>query len=87
MSSFFEIDLVISEKLLIFVADLLIINSKNMYNIDSIRYALMNQIDDSTIYKIQKIKEYYLEIIQDNVFLYNFKDKKEACQYLIEHII
>ena len=87
MSSFFEIDLVISEKLLIFVADLLIINSKNMYNIDLIRYALMNQIDDSTIYKIQKIKEYYLEIIQDNVFLYNFKDKKEACQYLIEHII
>ena len=87
MSSFFEIDLVISEKLLIFVADLLIINSKNMYNIDLIRYALMNQIDDSTIYKIQKIKEYYLEVVQDNVFLYNFKNKEEACQYLIEHII
>ena len=58
-----------------------------MYNIDLIRYALVNQIDDSTIYKIQKIKEYYLEIIQDNVFLYNFKDKKEACQYLIDHIV
>ena len=58
-----------------------------MYNIDLIRYALVNQIDDSTIYKIQKIKEYYLDIIQDNVFLYNFKNKEEACQYLIEHII
>ena len=58
-----------------------------MYNIELVRYALLNQIDDSTIYKIQKIKEYYLDIVQDNVFLYNFKDKKEACQYLIEHII
>ena len=58
-----------------------------MYNIELVRYALLNQIDDSTIYKIQKIKEYYLDIIQDNVFLYNFKNKEEACQYLIEHII
>ena len=51
-----------------------------MYNIDLVRYALLNQIDDSTIYKIQKIKEYYLEVVQDNVFLYNFKNKEEACQ-------
>ena len=58
-----------------------------MYNIELVRYALLNQIDDSTIYKIQKIKEYYLEVVQDNVFLYNFKNKEEACQYLIEHII
>ena len=58
-----------------------------MYNINLVRYALTNQCDDSTIYKIQKIKEYYLDIIQDNVFLYNFKNKEEACQYLIEHII
>ena len=58
-----------------------------MYNINLVRYALVNQIDDSTIYKIRKIKEYYLDIIQDNVFLYNFKNKEEACQYLIEHII
>ena len=58
-----------------------------MYNIDLIRYALVNQIDDSTIYKIQKIKYYYLDIIQDNVFLYNFKNKDEACQYLIDHIV
>ena len=58
-----------------------------MYNIELVRYALLNQIDDSTIYKIQKIKEYYLDIVQDNVFLYNFKNKEEACQYLIEHII
>ena len=58
-----------------------------MYSIELVRYALLNQIDDSTIYNIQKIKEYYLDIIQDNVFLYNFKNKEEACQYLIEHII
>ena len=58
-----------------------------MYSIELVRYALLNHIDDSTIYKIQKIKEYYLDIVQDNVFLYNFKDKEEACQYLIEHII
>ena len=87
MSSFLEIDLVISEKLLIFVHDLIIINSKIMYSIELVRYALLNHIDDSTIYKIQKIKEYYLDIVQDNVFLYNFKDKEEACQYLIKHII
>ena len=87
MSSFFEIDLVISEKLLIFVHDLIIKILKNMYSIELVRYALLNQIDDSTIYKIQKIKEYYLEVVQDNVFLYNFKNKEEACQYLIEHII
>ena len=58
-----------------------------MYNIELVRYALLNQIDDSTIYKIQKIKEYYLEVVQDNVFLYNFKDKEVVCQYLIDHII
>ena len=58
-----------------------------MYNIELVCYALLNQIDDSTIYKIQKIKEYYLDIVQDNVFLYNFKNKEEACQYLIDHIV
>ena len=58
-----------------------------MYNINLVRYALTNQCDDSLIYKIQKIKEYYLEVVQDNVFFYNFKDKEEAYQYLIDHII
>ena len=58
-----------------------------MYSIELVRYALLNHIDDSTIYKIQKIKEYYLDIVQDNVFLYNFKNKEEACQYLIDNII
>ena len=58
-----------------------------MYSINLIRYALTNQCGDSVIYKIQKIKEYYLEVLQNNVFLYNFKNKDEACQYLIDHII
>lgn len=87
MSSFFEIDLVISEKLLIFVADLLIINSKIMYNINLIRYALTNQCGDSTIYKTRKIIEHYLEVIQDCEFLYSFKDKDEAEQHLLDLII
>ena len=87
MSSFFEIDLVISEKLLIFVADLLIINSKIMYNINLIRYALTNQCGDSTIYKTRKIIEHYLEVIQDGEFLYRFKDKDEACEHLTALII
>ena len=87
MSSFFEIDLVISEKLLIFVADLLIINSKIMYNINLIRYALTNQCGDSTIYKTRKIIEHYLEVIQDGEFLYSFKDKDEACGHLTDLII
>ena len=87
MSSFFEINLVISEKLLIFVADLIIINSKIMYNINLIRYALTNQCGDSTIYKTRKIIEHYLEVIQDGEFLYNFKDKDEAEQHLLDLII
>lgn len=58
-----------------------------MFNIDLVRYALTNQCGDSTIYKTRKIIEHYLEVIQDGEFLYNFKDKEEACQYLIEHII
>ena len=58
-----------------------------MYNIELVRYALLNQIDDSTIYKIQKIKEHYLEIIHDGELLYNFKDKDEACQYLTDLLI
>ena len=87
MSSFFEIDLVISEKLLIFVADLLIINSKSMYNINLIRYALTNQCGESTIYKTRKIIEHYLEVIQDGEFLYSFKDKDEAEQHLLDLII
>ena len=87
MSSFFEIDLVISEKLLIFVADLLIINSKIMYNINLIRYALTNQCGDSVIYKTRKIIEHYLEVIQDGEFLYSFKDKDEAEQHLLDLII
>ena len=87
MSSFFEIDLVISEKLRIFVADLLIINSKIMYNINLIRYALTNQCGDSAIYKTRKIIEHYLEVIQDGEFLYNFKDKEEAEQHLLDLII
>ena len=87
MSSFFEINLCISEKLLIFVADLLIINSKSMYNISLIRYALTNQCDDSVIYKTRKIIEHYLEVIQDGEFLYSFKDKDEAEQHLLDLII
>lgn len=87
MSSFFEISLCISEKLLIFVADLIIINSKIMYNINLIRYALTNQCGDSTIYKTRKIIEHYLEVIQDSEFLYNFKDKEEAEQHLLDLII
>lgn len=86
-SSFFEIDLDISEKLLIFVADLLIINSKIMHNINLIRYTLLNPIGDSTVYKIQKIKEHYLEVIQDGEFLYRFNDKEEACGHLTDLII
>lgn len=87
MSSFFEIDLIISEKLLIFVADLIIIKTKIMYNIKLIRYALTNPIGDSTVYKIQKIKEHYLEVIQDGEFLYRFNDKEEACGHLTDLII
>ena len=87
MSTFFEINLVISEKLLIFVADLIIINSKIMYNINLIRYALTNQCGDSTIYKTRKIIEHYLEVIQNGEFLYNFKDKEEAEQHLLDLII
>ena len=87
MSSFFEISLCISKKLFNFVADLIIINSKIMYNINLIRYALTNQCDDSTIYKTRKIIEHYLEVIQDGEFLYNFKDKDEAEQHLLDLII
>lgn len=58
-----------------------------MYNIDLVRYALTNQCDDTTVYKIQKIKEHYLEIIHDGELLYNFKDKDEACQYLTDLLI
>lgn len=58
-----------------------------MYNINLIRYALTNQCDDSTIYKTRKIIEHYLEVIQDCEFLYNFKDKEEACQHLIDLLI
>src|SRR5574344_926203 len=87
MSSFFEINLCISEKLLIFALDLIIINSKIMYNINLIRYALTNQCNDSTIYKTRKIIEHYLEVIQDGEFLYNFKDKEEAEQHLLDLII
>lgn len=58
-----------------------------MYNINLVRYALANQCDDTTVYKIQKIKEHYLEIIHDGELLYNFKDKDEACQYLADLLI
>lgn len=58
-----------------------------MYNINLIRYALTNQCDDSVIYKTRKIIEHYLEVIQDCEFLYNFKDKEEAEQHLIELVI
>ena len=87
MSSFFEISLCISKKLFNFVADLIIINSKIMYNINLIRYALTNQCGDSTIYKTRKIIEHYLEVIQDGEFLYSFKDKDEAEQHLLDLII
>lgn len=79
--------MVISEKLFNFVADLIIINSKIMYNINLIRYALTNQCGDSTIYKTRKIIEHYLEVIQDGEFLYNFKNKDEAEQHLLDLII
>lgn len=58
-----------------------------MYKIELVRYALANQCDDTTVYKIQKIKEHYLEIIHDGELLYNFKDKDEACQYLTDLLI
>ena len=58
-----------------------------MYNINLVRYALANQCDDTTVYKIQKIKEHYLEIIHDGELLYNFKDKDEACQHLTDLLI
>ena len=58
-----------------------------MYNINLVRYALANQCDDTTVYKIERIKEHYLEIIHDGEFLYNFKDKDEACQYLTDLLI
>ena len=58
-----------------------------MYNIDLVRYALTNQCGDSTIYKTRKIIEHYLEVIQDGEFLYNFKDKDEAEQHLLDLII
>ena len=58
-----------------------------MYNINLVRYALLNPIGDSTVYKIQKIKEHYLEVIQGGEFLYRFNDKEEACGYLRDLII
>ena len=58
-----------------------------MYNINLVRYALANQCDDTTVYKIERIKEHYLEIIHDGELLYNFKDKDEACQYLTDLLI
>ena len=58
-----------------------------MYKIELVRYALANQCDDTTVYKIEKIKEHYFEIIHDGEFLYNFKDKDEACQYLTDLLI
>ena len=58
-----------------------------MYNINLIRYALTNQCGDSVIYKTRKIIEHYLEVIQDGEFLYNFKDKEEAEQHLLDLII
>lgn len=58
-----------------------------MYNINLVRYALTNQCGDSTIYKTRKIIEHYLEVIQDGEFLYNFKDKEEAEQHLLDFII
>ena len=58
-----------------------------MYKIELVRYALANQCDDTTVYKIQKIKEHYLEIIHDGELLYNFKDKDEACQHLTDLLI
>lgn len=58
-----------------------------MYNINLIRYALTNQCGDSTIYKTRKIIEHYLEVIQDGELLYNFKDKDEAEQHLLDLII
>ena len=58
-----------------------------MYNINLVRYALANQCDDTTVYKIEKIKEHYFEIIHDGELLYNFKDKDEACQYLTDLLI
>lgn len=58
-----------------------------MYNINLVRYALTNQCGDSTIYKTRKIIEHYLEVIHDGEFLYNFKDKNEAEQHLLDLII
>ena len=58
-----------------------------MYKIELVRYALANQCDDTTVYKIERIKEHYLEVIQGGEFLYNFKDKDEACQYLTDLLI
>lgn len=58
-----------------------------MYNINLVRYALANQCDDTTVYKIQKIKEHYVEIIHGGELLYNFKDKDEACQHLTDLLI
>ena len=58
-----------------------------MYNIELVRYALLNQIGDSTVYKTRKIIEHYFEVIQDGEFLYNFKDKVEACEHLIDLIV
>lgn len=58
-----------------------------MYKIELVRYALVNQIGDSTVYKTRKIIEHYFEVIQGGEFLYNFKDKEEACQHLIDIII
>ena len=58
-----------------------------MYNINLVRYALANQCGESTIYKTRKIIEHYLEVIQDGEFLFNFKDKDEAEQHLLDLII
>ena len=58
-----------------------------MYNIDVVRYALLNHFGVSTIQKIHKIIEYSLEVIQDGELLYNFKDKDIACRRLLDLVI
>ena len=58
-----------------------------MYNINLVRYALLNHLNDSTSQKIRKIIEYSLKVIQDGVLLYNYKDKDMACQHLFNLIV
>ena len=58
-----------------------------MYNINLVRYALLNQLNDSNSQKIHKIIEYSLKVIQDGVLLYNYKDKEIACQHLFNLIV